>query len=142
MVTELTNGKVVRRRLGDLVITLSAEGVALRRPGCRRTALVPVEELEAVLRRKLRCEPTRTRDRAFAEDLPPWWIPQLGDEVFLRTGSPVKGRVVFCRPDLPETVVRVRRRGREDWHNLSDLRAVKSLRAPDGTLVEPPLTEG
>ena len=104
MTTELS--KPVARRIGDLVVTIAAEGIRVRWSGRRKTATLPLD----VLRRMLDAQSVRTRRDAMALPLPPGWCPRPGEQVFVSAAvSPgcSVGRVRGVRVAVPEPWIRV-----------------------------------
>lgn len=124
MVTRLRPGKKVSRQVDDLVITITQDGAVARFAGKRKTATVSSSEFRAMLLQQRASTPRRTRALAFAQPRPAGWVPEMGEEVYLRCGAPVKGHVRFRADAIPEPLLRVLRNGRvrQEWHALGDLR--------------------
>ncbi len=108
MPTKLT--KPVRRRIGDLVVTLQADGLLVRRSRKRRAVLVPWTILDDLL------ATPRCRQEAFARPAPRGWCPRPGQKVFVR---PIRGTLCRCVScglviavinAVPQPIVKVRLR--------------------------------
>lgn len=101
--------KPLTRRIGELVVRLTDEGIEVRRHRQRRAALkVSWEWFERRV-----AEPP-SRKEAFEQPLPRGWIPKPGDEVFV---APIRGTLCRCvstglvigvREAIPEAIIRVR----------------------------------
>lgn len=83
--------KPVTRRIGELVVTISAEGVSVRRPKGQKTAGLPW----GVLSDLLNAENVRSRKKAMMLAPPRQWCPGVGDEVWL--SADVSGRYAVGR---------------------------------------------
>ena len=101
-ITTLT--KPLRRRVGDLVVTLDPEhGVGIRRIKMRATCWISLSELAAVLDKVSDHRPT-----AFARPAPRDWLPRRGDQVFVRGRRPARARVLMVRNSVFEPQFTVR----------------------------------
>ena len=127
MTTKLN--KPVSRRIGDLVVTMTAGGIRVRRHGRRKTSTLPMK----VLRGMLDAENVRSRADAFALPSPPGWCPRPGEQVFISAGvSPgdARGRVVSVRDGFPSLCIRmVLGWHRELYATLGDVRPLPAALA-------------
>ena len=108
MPTTLT--KPVRRRIGELVVTLQADGLLVRRFRKRRAVRIPWEILDDLL------ATPRCRQAAFQRPAPRGWCPRPGERVFVR---PIAGTLCRCVSSglvvavitaVPQPIVKVRLR--------------------------------
>ena len=130
MTTKLN--KPVSRRIGDLVVTMAAEGIRVRRHRRQKTSTLPME----VLRGMLEAESVRSRREALALPLPRGWCPRRGEEVFLSTAvSPgcAIGRVQGVQYEIAGPCLRLlvgpRGHGRELYATLGDVRPLPAALA-------------
>ena len=114
----------ITRRIGNTVCTLTPEGIVVRRFRRKRATgerLIGWAEMLAMSG----ADPLPTRDEAFLYELPPDWLPEAGDPVYLnrdRTGL-TRGTVVHVIPAVPEVQFLVRMpRGGEQLFERRDLR--------------------
>lgn len=103
--------KPVRRRVGDLVVAIEEAGVRLRRPGRRRSVLIPWEWCEERFGPSL--DGPRTRLLAFQTKAPRGWCPSPGEIVFVAAVPHTlcrcvsHGLVIRVIEQVPEPVIRV-----------------------------------
>lgn len=76
MPTKLT--KPVRRRIGDLVVTIDREALHVRQTHCRSGVSIGWSELAAAVD-----QPATIRE-AFEQPVPYGWAPRAGETVFVR----------------------------------------------------------
>ena len=105
MPTRLTK-PVTRLIPGEMVISLAADGVRLRRPRGRREVLVP----KSLLRELLDAENVRSRDDAMKLAPPLLWCPGRGETVYLAedvAGRFQRGVVLRVDAAVPLPLIRV-----------------------------------
>lgn len=85
MPTELT--KRVSRRIGDRVVEIDVNGLAIRNVGCSVRSRFTLDELDA-----LRPRYALTMQEAFAKPPPRGWMPEPDERVYL-AGGRESGRV-------------------------------------------------
>ena len=131
MVTELS--KPVRRRVGDLVVTIEADGIRLRRPGRRRSVLIPWKFCEEQFGDFL-SGAQQTCRRAFQRPPPHGWCPRPGDRVFVGRvpgtlcGLVSRGLVIRVIEAVPEPMIRVQLRyGRATTEEMLQLAETRPL---------------
>jgi len=112
----------VTRRIGKLVVTITPEGLILRRYRCRRAKTIVWAELGAST------NPPRTAAEAFIRRLPRGWVPNLAEPVYFRNkhgDNQHLGHGVICGilAAVPDPIFQVRSaRKRVRQFLLHDLR--------------------
>lgn len=92
----------VRRRVGNLVVSLTEDGLRLRRYRSREGITIPWGELAQRF-----AQPARTRREAFARPLPRGWTPAAGSFVWVRGRRFAAARVLRVLPGFPDPLVRI-----------------------------------
>lgn len=111
--------KVTRKVKGDLVVTIEADGIALRKLHGRRKVLVPWAKLELAY-----LHIAKSGKEAFLQPLPPRWLPNPGDWVWVwskPSKRPRRARVLKILHGVGEEILRLRgRMGRDGKHTVFD----------------------
>jgi len=98
-----TLSKPLRRRVGKLVVTITAEGVELRKYRGRRKRQFSWDELGAS------ADPPASGREAFERSLPQGWVPKVGDMIWSRRRGycPRLATVLAVIPAVPEPCFKI-----------------------------------
>lgn len=126
MPTKLKDGAACRRRVGQIVVTVSHGGVYVRLPRRRKCGLVSFDELL-----RLATPVQRSRRQAFHFPIAESWLPAKGSWVWVRQGAATfaRGKVLRVDATLGQQIYRVRFKGAEALVARDDLRPAPVMRS-------------